>query len=143
MYGTALWRFIHAIVHYRRRFEGIPLLMAKFDLKSAYRRAHFSGISALQSIATSVGLTDTGRGDRNNLDDIGDELAFVSLRFTFGGASNPSEFSTISEVIADLANIVSQHDSWEPSNETAVRIYHIDVRKTETLQYGHAICSCA
>jgi hypothetical protein len=56
MYGTALRRFIHAIVHYRRRFGAIPLLMAKFDLKSAYRRAHFSGISALQSIATTVGL---------------------------------------------------------------------------------------
>jgi hypothetical protein len=56
MYGTALHRFIHAIVHYRRRFGEIPLLLAKFDLKSAYRRAHFSGVSALQSIVTTVGL---------------------------------------------------------------------------------------
>jgi hypothetical protein len=37
MYGMALRRFLHAIVQYRRRFPSTPLLMAKFDLKSAYR----------------------------------------------------------------------------------------------------------
>jgi hypothetical protein len=36
MYGSALRRFIQSIVHYRRRFPNTPLLMAKFDLKSAY-----------------------------------------------------------------------------------------------------------
>jgi hypothetical protein len=112
-YGLALRRFVHAIVHYRRRFSTIPLLMAKFDLKSAYRRAHFSGVSALQSIATSVGL-------RRQVDPIGnnaldEDLAFVSLRFTFGGSANPSEFSTISELIADLENIIAQHRTWNPN----------------------------
>jgi hypothetical protein len=116
MYGTALRRFIHAIVHYRRRFGEVPLLMAKFDLKSAYRRAHFSGVSALQSIATSVGLSESDEGHQGEVDCRGrEELAFVSLRFTFGGASNPSEFSTISEVIADLANTMAQHENWNPT----------------------------
>jgi hypothetical protein len=106
LYGNALRRFIHAIVIYRRRFPKTPLLIAKFDLKSAYRRMHFSGMSALQSIATSNGLhsstTDT------------DDLAYVSLRFTFGGSPNPSEFSLISEMIADLSNILLQHRDWNP-----------------------------
>jgi hypothetical protein len=112
MYGTALRRFLHAVVMYRLRFPSTPLLLAKkFDLKSAYRRAHFSGISALQSIATNCGLQQTS----NTPDDAAaEELAFVSLRFTFGGSPNPSEFSLLSEMIADLANVVAQHRDWEP-----------------------------
>jgi hypothetical protein len=108
MYGTALRRFIHAILIYRRKFPTTPLLMAKFDLKSAYRRAHFSGKSALQSIATSCGLN---QGDSSFPDS---NLAYVSLRFTFGGSSNPSEFSVLSEMIADLANVLIQHPHWKP-----------------------------
>jgi hypothetical protein len=107
MYGTALKRFVNAIVTYRRRYPSTPLLMAKFDLKSAYRRAHFSGTSALQSIATSRGLLP-GNGPTS------DDYAYVSLRMTFGGAPNPSEFSVLSEMIADLANIIIQHSDWEP-----------------------------
>jgi hypothetical protein len=108
MYGMALRRFLHSIVHYRSRFPTTPILMAKFDLKSAYRRAHFSGHSAVQSIATSAGLHQQSDDDKS------DKLAFISLRFTFGGSSNPSEFSTISEVIADLANTIAQHKDWDP-----------------------------
>jgi hypothetical protein len=107
LYGTALRHFIHAILFYRSRFPTTPLLMAKFDLKSAYRRAHFSGVSALQSIATSRGLSV----DDDNTDE---ELAYVSLCFTFGGSPTPSEFSILSEMIADLANVMIQHPAWHP-----------------------------
>jgi hypothetical protein len=97
LYGTALKRFLHAIVHYRRRFPCTPLLMAKFDLKSAYRRAHFSGTSALQSVATSIGLLgDEAARHNDTTGSPSGDLAFVSLRFTFGGSANPSEFSAIS-----------------------------------------------
>jgi hypothetical protein len=106
MFGAALRRFIHSIVHYRRKYPSTPLLMAKYDLKSAYRRAHLSGVSALQSIATSRGL----HNDKHD----GDELAYVSLRLTFGWSPNPSEFSTISETITDLTNIILQHRDWNP-----------------------------
>jgi hypothetical protein len=63
-------------------------------------------MSALQSIATSRGL----HVDEND----GDELAYVSLRLTFRGSPNPSEFSTISETITDLTNIILQHRDWNP-----------------------------
>jgi hypothetical protein len=63
-------------------------------------------MSALQSIATSRGL----HVDEND----GDELAYVSLRLTVGGSPNPSEFSTISETITDLTNIILQHRDWNP-----------------------------
>jgi hypothetical protein len=107
MYWMALQRFLHAIVHYRRHFSSTPLLMAKFDLKSAYRRAHFSGKSALQSIATSKGLRS------KNDTTLSEDVAFVSLRFTFGGSPNPSEFLTFSEMIADLSNTMAQHREWD------------------------------
>jgi hypothetical protein len=109
-YGNALRRFVHAIVLYRRRFPTTPLLIAKFDLKSAYRRTHFSGTSALQSIATSNGLARQHPPTSVEADD----LAYVSLRLTFGGATNPSEFSLLSEMIADLSNILLQHKDWNP-----------------------------
>jgi hypothetical protein len=38
----------------------------------------------------------------------------VSLRFSFGGSANKSEFSRISELIADLANIIAQQRAWNP-----------------------------
>jgi hypothetical protein len=82
-------------------------LIAKFDLKSAHQWTHFLGISALQSIATSYGL--------QNLNNSHDELAYVSLRFTFGGSLNPSELSLISEMIANLSNILLQHKDWDPT----------------------------
>jgi hypothetical protein len=107
MFGAALRRFIHSIIHYRRKYPSTPLLMAKYDLKSAYRRAHLSGVSALQSIATSRGLHIDGHEE--------DELAYVSLRLTFGGSPNPSEFSAISETITDLTNIILQHRDWNPA----------------------------
>jgi hypothetical protein len=106
LYGNALRRFLHAIVLYRHRFPTAPLLIAKFDLKSAYRRTHFSGISALQSIATSNGLRTSN--------DESEEIAYVSLRLTFGGSPNTSEFSLILEIIADLSNILLQHKDWDP-----------------------------
>jgi hypothetical protein len=112
LYGSALKRFIHAIVHYRRCFPSTSLLMTKFDLKSAYRRAHFLGVSALQSIATTVGLLHDENGDAEEITK--GDLTLVSLRFTYGGAANPSKFSAISELIADLANIIVQHRAWKP-----------------------------
>jgi hypothetical protein len=110
MYGAALKRFIYSIVNYRRRHPATPLLMAKYDLKSAYRQAHLSGVSALQSIATTRGLHHGGTSNDDQ------ELAFVSLRLTFGYAPNPSEFSKISEMIADTTNIILQHKDWDPSS---------------------------
>lgn len=109
-YGNALRRFIHAIMLYRRRLPKTPLLIAKFDLKSAYRRTHFSGTSALQSIATSSGIAR-----HPPMPEESEELAYVSLRLTFGGSTNPSEFSLISEMIADLSNILLQHKDWNPN----------------------------
>jgi hypothetical protein len=79
MYGKALRRFIHAVVQLRLRYPTTPLLMAKFDLKSAYRRAHFSGTTALQSIVTNRGLLGSNTISGDPADTTQNDLAFVSL----------------------------------------------------------------
>jgi hypothetical protein len=117
MYGTALKQFLlHSVDKYSLQFPETPLLMAKFDLKTAYRRAHFPGLSALQSIATNRGLV-TGEGGTCSSRE--DELAFVSLRFTFGLSANPrDEFSLLSKMISDLGNtVVAQHKDWDPPSK--------------------------
>jgi hypothetical protein len=116
--------------------------MAKFDLKSAYRRAHFSGVSALQSVATSVGLLSQRERNCTTTDRIPTrDLALVSLCFTFGGSANPSEFSTISELIADLANIIMQHRDWKPLELSSKFIALTDnkpILEEETVEFATA-----
>jgi hypothetical protein len=90
LYGWVLKRLAHAICFYRNKFPGTPILGAKFDLKSAYRRVHAASSTAIQSVVTTQGL-----GAQT-------DLALVSLRMTFGGKANPSEFSTISECMTWL-----------------------------------------
>jgi hypothetical protein len=111
LYGWSLKRFLHAIVHYRRRFPSTPLLLAKYDLKAAYRRVHFKWESALQSIVTTQGLASP-----NDKPDGIDKLALVSLRMTFGGSPHPSEFSSLSECIADITNVLLQSEDWNPDD---------------------------
>jgi hypothetical protein len=104
LYGWALKRFLHAIVFYRSKLPSTPLMLAKYDLKAAYRRIHFQWESALQSIVTLNGL----------LIHDNHQLALVSLRMTFGGSPHPSEFSGLSECIADTTNVLLQDDTWNP-----------------------------
>jgi hypothetical protein len=102
--------------------------MAKYDLKAAYRRVHFTWESALKSIVTLKGLnsrTPTPNDDRHN-EQLLDELALVSLRMTFGGSPHPSEFSGLSECIADLTNILLQSEDWDPDSLSSEYIRLLD-----------------
>ena len=76
VYGFALKRFIHTIVALRTKFKDTPLLMTKFDFKSAYRRVHFSASLALQSVVKTNGLEEH-------------PITLMSLCETFGGAPCP------------------------------------------------------
>ena len=88
MYGQCLIRVIHDIVDRRKRFPNSRILVQKVDFKSAYRRAHLSAESAVKTITQCV--------ERN--------LAFISLRLTFGGSPNPSFWGDFAESICDLSN---------------------------------------
>ena len=102
VYGFALKRFIHSIVALRTMYGDTPLLMTKFDFKSAYRRVHFRASSALQSVVTTTGMER-------------DPIALMSLRETFGGAPCPFLFAEFSEPVADLANALARCKLWNPA----------------------------
>jgi hypothetical protein len=95
-YGTALSRYIHAIVALRLQNPHEVILQTKVDWKSAYRRMHYAAPSAVQCITTVAGFL------------------LLALRMTFGGAPNPSQWSDVSEMACDLANDLVRHPGWDP-----------------------------
>jgi hypothetical protein len=98
MFGFCLKRIIHYIVSLRQRHPQKRVMVGKFDWKSAYRRAHLSGQTALESITQVNGFL----------------VAF--LRMPFGGKPCPSQWSDISEMACDLANALIQDPTWNPSS---------------------------
>jgi hypothetical protein len=98
VFGHALLRLIHFILHLRRIHPGRRIYLQKVDFKAAYRRIHLS--------TTMVSKCVTVVRD----------LAFVSLRMPFGGRPCPSLFADFSEVITDLSNTIARDPSWEPSD---------------------------
>ena len=95
-YGRALIRLLHLIVGMRARYPTTPILIGKFDLKAAYRRAHLSPQTTMESMTVL------------------DDLLEVSLRLTFGGSSCPPQWCCISETICDLANDIMHCPAWNP-----------------------------
>jgi len=99
MFGAAIRRISNWAVAARRKYPKRRILVSKVDYKSAYRRCHLSGETAIQ---TCTQLPDL-------------ELAIVALRLTFGGAPGSYEWGVISESICDLAIAILQHNDWDPS----------------------------
>jgi hypothetical protein len=106
VYGFALSRFLHAIITLRLRLPHTAILLTKFDFKSAYRRVHFHGSSAIQSCITTIDLEGAP------------DVVLACLRTTFGGTPNPFIFSEVSEPVADLSNAVKRCETWEPGELT-------------------------
>ena len=98
MYGKCILRVIHDIVARRSQHPLNRIFLQKVDYKSAYRRSHLSATAALQTITQDV--------DR--------AWAFIYLRLTFGGTTNPSFWGDIAEPITDLANAILECPDWDP-----------------------------
>jgi hypothetical protein len=98
MYGPCLLRVIHLIVEYRSRHPHKRILLSKIDFKSAYRRSHLKASTAVQTIT---------QYEKDN-------LAFLSLRLTFGGSPNPNIWSEVSETATDLSNALLACETWNP-----------------------------
>ena len=88
---------INYIIALRRAHPNKRILMQKIDYKSAYRRAHLNWMTSIQSMT-----------QYNN-------LLYIALRATFGGCPNPYEWGVISESITDLANLLINDESWDPT----------------------------
>ena len=96
MYGHCIMRMIHYILALCRAHPNKKIFQSKIDYKSAYRRAHLNWETAIQSI-TQV-----------------EEYIHISLRATFGGTPCPYDWSTISESVTDLANLLMSLPDWDP-----------------------------
>ena len=98
MYGSCLFRIIHEILNMRTKHPHKRVLLQKIDWKAAYRRSHLNWETAIQTITQSVEM----------------DLAFLSLRLTFGGAPNPNYWGEVSESTTDLANALLRLENWDP-----------------------------
>jgi hypothetical protein len=97
MYGRVLLRMTHYILYLRARFPEKRILIGKYDIKAAYRRAHFKANLVAECLTTFDGLL------------------FAALRLTFGGAACPNYWSIHSEIIGDIANDLIQCPAWDPA----------------------------
>jgi hypothetical protein len=95
VYGRVLLRLTHYIVDMRAKHPGKRILLGKYDLKAAYRRAHLSGPSIAECLT------------------IFEDRLYASLRFTFGGTPFPYLWSVHSEILGDLANDLIQCNAWD------------------------------
>lgn len=109
VYGFGLKRFIHQIILMRTFYgPGVPLLLGKIDLKSAFRRVQAHLDLAVQTITTTLGIPK----DEIHEHLLPEDIALIALRLTFGGAGNPSIFGEVSEPITDLTNVLAECQSW-------------------------------
>ncbi len=96
-FGKAFSRFLYHISYVRRIKTDEPIYMTIDDFKSAYRWIHLQAPTAVKA-CTCV-----------------DGILLVALRMTFGGSSNPSLWSDVSEVVTDLANNLVRRSDWDPT----------------------------
>ena len=96
VYGQCLRRVLHRTNSLRSKYPTTEILLAKFDLDAAYRRLHSHPKLAVKAII------------------IVDEMAYILNRLPFGAAAGPSIYSTVSEMIFDLANDLVNDKNWNP-----------------------------
>ena len=100
MFGHALLRLIHRIVHLRSIHPNMKIWIRKDDAKSAYRRIH---LNAATSFQTAVQIEIEGVN-----------YILLALRLPFGGSPCPSEFCLVSDVITDIINDLLACEHWDP-----------------------------
>ena len=100
MFGHALLRIVHRVIHLRLLYPATRIWMRKDDAKSAYRRVHLNATTVFQ---TAVQLVIQGI-----------HFILLALRLPFGGSACPSEFCLVSDIIADVTNDLFADPQWDP-----------------------------
>jgi hypothetical protein len=95
IYGHCLRRILNQIVALRTSYPTDRILVAKYDIKQAFRRVHYHGADAVKCLS------------------IFNDLAIVQLRMTFGGSNCPTTWCALSEIAADLANEILDATDWD------------------------------
>lgn len=96
IFAFALFRILHMVHILRIRNPFAPILLGKYDLDAAYRRIHARHKEARQCIT------------------IIDRIAYLLTRLPFGTTPAADCFTTASEVVTDLAQLIAEDDSWDP-----------------------------
>jgi hypothetical protein len=97
--GWCLSGLLHYIVDLRRRQPCTKIFLMKTDWNRAFQRGH---LSAPDAAASSCLATP--------------ETCLLSLRMTFGGRANPSEWSNISESACGLVNALQTLPNFHPES---------------------------
>jgi hypothetical protein len=97
IYGFCMRRLLYQILSIRTHYPGEAILLSKFDIKLAFRRISYTGDSAFRCIS------------------VFENIAYVQLRMTFGGANCPPTWCAISELMSDLANDILSTTDWDCS----------------------------
>ena len=127
MIGHMCLRLIHYIIGCRARHPSSKIYISKVDFKSAYRRLHIDADTIAKHFIHLKRETD--------------DLVACSLRLTFGGAPNATEFGKLSETTADLCNDILRCEAWNPSILTASFQHQIPPPKSlpESTPYAQSL----
>ena len=96
-YGHALLRYLHQIHQTHLEHPNTVILQTKTDLDSAYRRLHTTPAIATKQIT------------------IVKDVAFVTVRLSFGSKPAPVIYSTSSDILFDQANDILRNAAWDPT----------------------------
>ena len=123
IYGDALRRLLHYIHSLRFHHPNTPILIGKYDFASAYRRMTTWGHTAASCCT------------------IHNDIAFISLRLTFGGSPCPFKWCSMSEIITDLANDILSCPDWDPEKIHSPHKHHIQQPELqpEGTEFGQAL----
>jgi hypothetical protein len=110
VYGWCMPRILHVVSSIRDELPDTPIFICKYDYSDAYRRVAHSPAATSQTIAVL------------------EDIAYVSLRLTFGGSPNPPTWCSVSEMVTDLANEIAWCTEWDPTT-----IHSTMMTKTATL----------
>ena len=86
IYGFCLSQIIHYVCALRSAYPNEQILISKFDFSDAYRQVAHSLKAAAQTILVI------------------EEIAYICLRLSYGGAPNPSTFCSFLEMVTNLSN---------------------------------------
>ena len=127
MFGHALLRIVHRIVHLRFMHPKKIIWIRKDDAKSAYRRVHLNAETAVQSAV--------------QLEIEGVTYILLALRLPFGGSPCPSEFCLVSDIIADATNDLFACKHWDPNSVHSKYVSKIPKPQSlpKSIQFGPAL----
>ena len=95
-FGFVLLQCLYELHTLRCMFPSIPILMCKYDLDAAYRR-----LGVWVAFAVMCAIAFGG-------------FVYICFRLPFGAKAAPSEFSILSEYVAELAQQLMLVEDWDP-----------------------------